>query len=90
MNLANAYPGGAGIALEIKRRFPDVYKKYKLACENKLFKLGMIQVIKVNLNLYICNLAGQERYGRDKKYTLESLKKHYTEPWEDEVFRVII
>ena len=28
--------------------------------------------------------------GRDKKYTLESLKKHYTEPWEDEVFRVII
>ena len=25
--------------------------------------------------------------GRDKKYTLESLKKHYTEPWEDEVFR---
>ncbi|WP_283802108.1 aminoglycoside O-phosphotransferase APH(2'')-Ia [Campylobacter coli] len=28
--------------------------------------------------------------GRDKKYTLESLKKDYTEPWEDEVFRVII
>ena len=26
----------------------------------------------------------------NKKYTLESLKKHYTEPWEDEVFRVII
>ena len=26
--------------------------------------------------------------GRDKKYTLESLKKHYTEPWEDEVFRL--
>ena len=28
--------------------------------------------------------------GRDKKYTLETLKKHYTEPWKDEVFRVII
>ena len=28
--------------------------------------------------------------GRDKKYTLESLKEHYTEKWEDEVFRVII
>ena len=26
--------------------------------------------------------------GRDKKYTLESLKKHYTEPWEDEVFAI--
>ena len=28
--------------------------------------------------------------GRDKKYTMESLKEHYTEKWEDEVFRVII
>lgn len=28
--------------------------------------------------------------GRDKKYTLEDIKKHYTEPWEDEVIRVII
>ena len=29
-------------------------------------------------------------HGRDKKYTLESLKKHYTEKWKDEVLRVII
>lgn len=28
--------------------------------------------------------------GRDKKYTLETLKQHYTESWEDEVIRVII
>ena len=28
--------------------------------------------------------------GRDKKYTLETLKAHYTEDWEDEVIRVII
>ena len=28
--------------------------------------------------------------GRDKKHTLETLKEHYTEPWEDEVIRVII
>ena len=28
--------------------------------------------------------------GRDKKYTLETIKEHYSEPWEDEVFRVII
>ena len=28
--------------------------------------------------------------GRDKKYTLETLKEHYTEPWKDEVIRVII
>ncbi len=28
--------------------------------------------------------------GRDKKYTLESIKKHYTEKWQDEIIRVII
>lgn len=28
--------------------------------------------------------------GRDKKYTLETIKEHYTEVWEDEVIRVII
>lgn len=28
--------------------------------------------------------------GRDKKYNLETIKEHYTEPWEDEVIRVII
>jgi len=28
--------------------------------------------------------------GRDKKYTLEAIKKHFSEEWEDEVFRVII
>ena len=28
--------------------------------------------------------------GRDKKYTLEDIKEHFSEEWEDEVFRVII
>lgn len=28
--------------------------------------------------------------GRDKKYTLEDIKKQFSEQWEDEVFRVII
>lgn len=28
--------------------------------------------------------------GRDKKYTLETVKKHFSEAWEDEIIRVII
>ena len=28
--------------------------------------------------------------GRDKKYTLEEIKKHFSEKWKDEVFRVVI
>ena len=28
--------------------------------------------------------------GRDKKYTLDEIKKHFSEEWEDEVLRVII
>ena len=28
--------------------------------------------------------------GRDKKYTINSITEHYSKPWKDEVFRVII
>ena len=28
--------------------------------------------------------------GRDKKYTLEQIKEHFSQEWEDEIFRVII
>ena len=28
--------------------------------------------------------------GRDKKYTLDKIKEHYSKPWKDEIIRVII
>lgn len=56
---------GAGIALKIKRKWPLVFQRYR----KFKFKLGQIQLIQVEPGLWICNLAGQDRYGRDKRYT---------------------
>lgn len=56
---------GCGIALQIKRKFPKVFEHYRMF----KFKLGMIQLVKVGPELYVCNLAGQDRYGRNKRYT---------------------
>lgn len=56
---------GCGIALQIKQRFPKAFERYKAF----KFKPGMIQLVEVGPDLYVCNLAGQDRYGRDKRYT---------------------
>lgn len=56
---------GAGIALAIRKKWPIVYDRYR----KFKFKLGQIQVIQVKPGLWVCNLVGQDRYGRDKCYT---------------------
>ena len=56
---------GCGIALQIRNKWPIVYERYRA----HKFSLGQIQLIQVALDLWVCNLAGQDRYGRDKRYT---------------------
>lgn len=62
---------GAGLALQIRNKYPVVYEKYKITC-NK-FKpeelLGKVQLIKVAPNLYVANFFAQLDYGRDKCQT---------------------
>lgn len=61
---------GAGLAKQIRRRYPVVYSKYKQACDRQLFTLGKIQIIKVSdTPLYVANLAGQDDYGFSGQYT---------------------
>ena len=55
----------------IKRKYPEVYDKYKIACstiepENLL---GKIQLIKTYDGKIVCNLFGQLNYGRNKVQT---------------------
>lgn len=57
---------GTGIALKIKKKWPNVFLKYS---QFKDWKPGMIQLVPVGSKLWVCNLAGQEYYGRDKMYT---------------------
>lgn len=60
---------GRGIALDIKKKFPIVFNKYKLQCAHGHLKIGMVYIVQVAEKLFIGNLAGQDRYGLDKRYT---------------------
>ena len=61
----NPYAMGAGIAKQIKEKYPRVYQKFKEASDKGLIKLGTCQVIKTNPgsenNKLVANLCGQEK-----------------------------
>lgn len=59
---------GAGIALSIRRKFPIVYKKYMNAYDTNKLKLGTIQIVEVDDELYVCNMFTQKYYGRSGMY----------------------
>ena len=62
---------GAGLAKQIRSKYPQVFKSYKARID--LLKPGMIQLVQVSQptepKLIVCNLAGQDGYGRDRQYT---------------------
>lgn len=63
---------GTGIAKQIRDKYPEVFEKYKNYCNSiDLFieLLGKVQPIKCHDGKIVCNLFGQHRYGRDKRYT---------------------
>jgi O-acetyl-ADP-ribose deacetylase (regulator of RNase III) len=37
---------GKGLALEIKRRFPEVFTKYRAECERRRLKIGKLHLVK--------------------------------------------
>jgi O-acetyl-ADP-ribose deacetylase (regulator of RNase III) len=61
---------GAGLACQIRQRYPQVFTRYKKYCDQGVFTLGKIQLIQVSSTpLYVANLAGQDGYGRNDLYT---------------------
>ena len=82
---------GAGIAKQVKTDYPEVYERYKKACnrvKNSLELLGKVQVIKTTKDFYIVNLFAQDDYcsptGRCTNYEafytgLEKIKKYIIE-----------
>ncbi|MBZ9622913.1 macro domain-containing protein [Clostridium sp. FP2] len=65
---------GAGLAKQIRNKYPEVYPLYKRFCEgcennDRRTLLGEIQTIPVSDGKVIANLFGQYNYGRDKQYT---------------------
>ena len=63
---------GGGLALQIKKKYYNVYKEYFYLCHNAKKSsdlLGSIQPIKTNKQQYIVNVFGQDDFGKNKKQT---------------------
>lgn len=69
---------GSGLAKQIKRKYPNIEKSYKLFCTGFSFEdirsKGIVYWYDIPdsnhySNHYIANIFGQDKYGTDKKYT---------------------
>ncbi len=60
---------GRGLALAIRQKWPQVYSEYRSTFARGELKLGTIQLVKVGPELYVCNFAGQDRWGTDSPKT---------------------
>jgi O-acetyl-ADP-ribose deacetylase (regulator of RNase III) len=62
---------GAGLARQIKQKYPIVFRQYKKLCDKYQAEdlLGNCQPVLVDDYKVVVNLFGQLHYGRDKKYT---------------------
>lgn len=91
---------GSGIAFQVKERFPEVYKEYKLRCDSypnsmKNELLGQCLLVHTNTNQIIANLFAQLHYGRKGIYTdylkfeecLRNLKNEL-ERFENKIWKV--
>ena len=61
---------GAGITLNLRQKWPEVFEADKLTPYGDINKLGTFSKATVaKTGLWIYNLYSQFRYGRDKRYT---------------------
>jgi len=60
---------GTGIAYKFRKKWPELFESYIEDHKSGHLKLGVTRFFKVNNNLFIANIAAQNAYGRDKRYT---------------------
>lgn len=66
---------GAGLAKQIRDKWPNVFTHYKDYCNRNTDEWGSIKDLLGSCQIiefpdkYIANLFGQDKYGRDKRYT---------------------
>jgi O-acetyl-ADP-ribose deacetylase (regulator of RNase III) len=67
---------GAGLALEFKIRYPEMFNKYLDICKNKQFRTGQLWLYKAD-NRWILNFPTKEHWKDDSKveYIMEGLEK---------------
>lgn len=59
---------GAGLARQIRDKYPKNYKEYIKAIQNGA-DLGDVIYVEINDLLYIANIIGQLEYGRNGRFT---------------------
>lgn len=72
---------GAGLAKQIRNRYPNVYKEYTDYCMviPPQDLLGTCQLVSIDNNRYVANLFGQFDYGRNSCHTnYNALRKALT------------
>lgn len=60
---------GAGLAKQIRKKYPEVYREYKDICIYEKAILGICHFTKTSDGRICVCLFAQDDYGRDKRYT---------------------
>jgi len=63
---------GAGLAKQIRNKWPKVYEEYIIICKNNLpdfTLLGQYFVTDISLDLKVCSIFGQLNYGTKERQT---------------------
>jgi len=58
---------GSGIAVLVRRNFPDIYEPYKQACRDQTLPVGGMLPINSEYGKWIFNLASQDRPGANAR-----------------------
>ncbi len=69
---------GAGIAKQIKDKYPKVHRNYMRACQDtdRPVRLGRVQSVYIDDDLIVVNIFGQRNYGRSKGICYTSYEAH--------------
>lgn len=60
---------GRGLALAVRQKWPQVYHAYRRAYDRGEWTLGKVQVIRVEAQVWVANLAGQDGWGTGRQQT---------------------
>ncbi|WP_318516780.1 macro domain-containing protein [Photobacterium leiognathi] len=72
---------GAGIALEYRLRYPDMFEKYQSFCENNLLDIGKLWIYKPENGPWILNFPTKKhwKYPTKEEYLRKGLSKFLSE-----------
>jgi len=63
---------GSGVAVAVRKKYPQVYSLYQDYCEESKNPLGDIQVIRVSRQLIVINVFGQTSYGHGRQTSYDA------------------